>query len=59
MRTRQHDWYNTLTNEVFYGIQVYHDKQWKNYAEDGKPFLVKNQEEREYKRKELRKMKIN
>lgn len=61
MRTRDHDWFNTKTHEVFLGIQVKDtDGKWKHYVEskNNEVWLTKDAKVRELKRTELRKIKL-
>lgn len=60
MRTRNNNWVNTDTLETKLGIDVSYDgKSWSHLAVDSKPYFAKNEDERNEKRKELRKLKEN
>jgi hypothetical protein len=50
MRTRKHDWYDPIKHAAVYGLQVYHDGQWKNCA----LILCGTAEERDAERKRFR-----
>ena len=54
MKTKVNDWYNPETDEVLYGIDVWHSGEWCHAAEGGKPLLFKTAAERDAKRKEVR-----
>ena len=59
MRTRDNNWLNMNTHEVKLGIDVSKDgKRWKHLAVDGEPYFAKTENERQDKRKELRKLKM-
>ena len=57
MRTRNNDWLDTCSREALFGIDVKRDGGWKYYAENGKIYFASSEEERELKRKELRKLR--
>lgn len=54
MRTRANNWFDTKTQAVLYGIDVWHEGQWCHAAEDGQPLLFRSQAERDAKRQEIR-----
>lgn len=47
MRTRKHDWFDTVEHKPKYGFQLLVKGRWKHVAEDGKPCLFDTEEERD------------
>lgn len=58
MRTKTNDWYDSSEKKVYYGIDIYFNGEWHHAAEDNEPLLFETREERDAKRKELRKLKL-
>lgn len=56
MRTRNHDWYDSIKNATVYGVQVFHGRAWKNAAIDGNPILCDTAQERDEQRKRLKRL---
>ena len=56
MRTRNHDWYDSIKNAPVYGVQVFHDGVWKNAAINGKPILCDTPHERDEQRQRLKRL---
>lgn len=54
MRTRNHDWMDTVKGVPVYGVQVLHDGRWKHAAINGEPIWCDTQEERDRQRMKLR-----
>ena len=58
MRTRRHDYIDPKTQLIKYGIQVFHERKWKNAAEDLVPCIFDDPRERNMKMAEFRKLKL-
>lgn len=58
MKTRNHDWLDTINLKPLLCIDVWDENRWCNYAENGRLYVAKSEEERQQKRKELRKIKV-
>ena len=56
MKTRKHDWYDSIKHEGVYGVQVHHDGQWKNASIDGKLILCSSKAERDLQRARFKKL---
>lgn len=54
MRTKANDWGNLETGQILYGIDIWYRGQWHHAAEDGKPLPFKTPQERDEKRKAIR-----
>jgi hypothetical protein len=57
MKTQTTAWYDKANDRVMHGVKIYHEGEWMNYAEDGRPFLCADERDAETKRAELRKLK--
>ncbi len=57
MRTRKNDWLDLDCRSVLLGIDISTDgKSWSFYCENKEVWYGSSEEEREYKRKEIRKL---
>ena len=56
MRTRNHDWYDSIKNVPVYGVQVFHEGKWKHASIGGKPIWCATVEERDEQRKRLKRL---
>lgn len=55
MLTRKFEWFDKEKQVPVYGVQVYHEGKWKHAALNGKAILCYTEEERDEKRKLLKK----
>jgi hypothetical protein len=56
MRTRNHDWFDSVKAVPVYGVQVFHDGKWCHAAINGKPIFCDTPEERAEQRKRLKRL---
>ena len=54
MKTRKNNWFDESDMTEKLGIDVYHENKWKHLSSSGIAFFADSEEEREAKRRELR-----
>ncbi len=50
MKTRKHDWYDSVKHVPVYGVQCFHEGVWKHAAIAGKPIWCDTPEQRDAER---------
>lgn len=56
MRTRNHDWFDSVKCVPVYGVQAFHDGKWCNASINGEPIWCDTPEERDEQRARFKRL---